>query len=286
MESSTNINKEQSNDNVVYYYFSHSAFGTYQTCQRKYFYKYIVGLSGEQPYVQALDFGTTIHEMIEEALAQPFDDRVEYIDNLVVNKIEEIADDPLRQYEEKLLNIRDKLPHVIPKYDIHDSGIERYIYTDMFDVEELEQEQVQTFLNALGRKGKKIDGCFMGVRIGGYVDGFLEEKETNKNTVIDWKTGKYYTKPEWIEKYLKQIQLYSYILRDMGEQVDAGKLVYVEQLKEHEVDVSQEKCEEVFNNHKQTALDIMNKGEHIYEFNMSQDERECMQCEYAVVCKL
>ena len=286
MESSTNINTEQSNKDVVYYYFSHSAFGTYETCQRKYFYKYIVGLKGEKPYIQALDYGTLVHEMIETTLAQPFEDRTHFIDNLILNKIADLDEDHLRNYETKLIDIRDKMPPLMAKYDIGSAGIEKYIYTDMFDVDDLEKEQAENFLKIMYRRGKKIDGCFMGVRIGGYVDGFLEEKQTGKNTVIDWKTGRYYTKPEWIDKYIKQIQLYGYILRDMGEKVDAGKLVYVEQQKEHEVDVSKSNCQAVFDGHKKTAIEIMGKGDFIHNFKVTDKARECMQCEYAVVCKL
>lgn len=281
----TNITEESNAKDVVHYYFSHSALGVYDQCERKYFYRYIMGVKGEKPFVEALDFGSTVHEMVETALAQPYEDRVEFMDNLIVNKIEEIDEDDQKNYEVKLLGLRKQIPLILPKYDIKLNGIEQYVYTDMFDVDELEESWSQTFLNIMARRNKDVSDCLVSIRIGGYIDAFLEEKDTKKNTVIDWKTGKYYTKPEWIEKYLKQIQLYSYILRANGKEVNAGKLVYLEYAQEHEVDVSEKSCEKVFNKHKETVLEIMKKEEFIHKFQMTDDINECLRCEYSIFCK-
>ena len=127
----------------------------------------------------------------------------------------------------------------------------------------------------------------------GYIDGWLKDKDGN-NIIEDWKTGTKNAQKH--RKNTRQIQVYAYLLRLIGEKPDIGRVGYVEMKEfdkygkstgrplEVDVDISVEKCEKVFNKMFGNYVKKIKAGIGFSNFSKCCAQNKKTWCEYARMC--
>lgn len=264
---------------------SQSRLNTYDKCQRKYYYYYIALFFGEKTYIPALHYGITVHSIIEKIYK-----RLNEVEGLrpkneiktqIFQEIAEIEDEPEKDYEERLINIIKPLNGVIVKYKMLNAEI--WVDTEMFIEDDFKDPEVFNIIRKLLDKKDEDDlRPFGGVIFGGYIDAHAMDVKTKNILVIDWKTGRF--SRQWVAPYVRQIQLYTYLMRLNGHIIDEAKIIYVEHNSEHKIDVSQKICEEVYNTAKKKFEEILKKKDNILDFEMINEPIECNSCSFDYLC--
>ena len=255
------------------YYLSQSALQSFEKCPRKYYYYYILRYKGEMPFIAPMDFGITVHNLIERAYDIYKADRKEILGNMILDKASEMEDEV---YQARMIKLKKPLAKIVDTIDV--SETELYVSDKLFDVSELSLETINAIINIQKRRGK--DGELEGVWFGGFIDavGIMN----GKKIAIDWKTGKF--SRMWVKKYERQLQLYTNLLRLNGEYINQAKIIYVEHDFEHNVDSKPSTCENEYSKMKDAFRDILALGDFIENFEMIKDPIECNGCSYDFIC--
>lgn len=261
------------------HYLSQSALQAFEKCPRKYYYQYIMIYYGESTFSAPLDFGLSIHSILEKAMNATKADRPEFVTNLIYDKVNEVSDDAKKDYEGRLMKLIKPLSRICTTFDVTDT--ELYISDKLFEPDELSLETIDMLMDVRERKGKEVEDGFEGVWFGGYIDAVVKNGE--EEDVVDWKTGKF--SRMWLGPYERQAQLYTQLMRLNGRKVKRTIIVYVERDGfEHVVDSSEAICESKYNSMKEAFRNILAKGQDIEKFEMINNPVECNNCYFDFIC--
>ena len=248
---------------------SPSRLNDYIGCPRKFFYTKVLGIDVEEANWDNANFGTTIHEILENAVLVA-KDKGEYPEieeiieqfNIVFNRQRFTTFASKEKFEKRGLEI-------IKKY---------YPHFKNFPVDNIECVEYSFDAVPVG------EDCITGKidRIEKYSDGTYG--------LYDYKTGKYTTEKQIAiggdkEGYYNQLCFYKYAFEKItGKKVSKTGIIYVE---DHTKNVYKELCDEdmqyIENKIKETYKNIKDM-----KFNPIKESRdgECKYCSYKHICRL
>ena len=274
------------NDKTVYpthFFLSISQLNKFDRCQRMYYYTYIQALYGEPTKSLFLEFGSKMHELVEKSLiyhSKHPELSEEYIKNeFYMQSSDYDFDKKTPTLAGRTIKVMNTVKTIIKQYEL--ISTEFFIQLPVFSMSEFDDDTKQMFATIMKRREK--EGVLEDdLTIGGYVDAYMIERHTKRYTVLDWKTGIY--KREKIDIYARQIQLYVYIMRQLGYDVDRAVVYFLESDMEVEVDVSERTCQEVFSTIQQSFRNIIHRKDRMSNFERVDDQYICGSCQFNYLC--
>ncbi|MBR2525543.1 ATP-dependent helicase [bacterium] len=247
---------------------SPSRLNDYLSCPRKFFYLKILGIDVEESNWDAANFGTIIHNLLENSAKYAMNNG-EYPD---MNKIK-------TEFENEILSPLNRFskPEIREKYErLGNEAIDKfYPYFSAIPASRLEALEFE----------------FNGLNIGeNAINGKIDRIEVNSDGTIDlydYKTGK--AKPEKQisiggnnENYFNQLCFYKYAYEKLtGKKVANTGLIFVEDNKTVSKELTNEDMEYIENLINETYTKIKN-----LQFNPTNDKNSCRYCQYKDMCKL
>jgi len=247
---------------------SPSRLNDYLSCPRKFFYLKILGIDVEEANWDAANFGTIMHNLLENA-ARVAIDKGNYPD------IEKIKS----QFENEILSPSNRFskPEIREKYErLGYEAIDKFFpYFSQIPASRLEA----------------VEFNFNGLSIGeNTINGKIDRIEVNSDGTVelyDYKTGK--AKPEKqisiggnYENYFNQLCFYKYAYEKLtGKIVSNTGLIFVEDNKTVQKELTEEDMSYIENLINETYEKI-----HNLQFNPINDNDSCKYCQYREMCKL
>jgi len=270
---------------------SFSQFALLEQCERKWFYKYIRLIPEPIEDSKYLVLGKALHGAFERTLAflagqvaTTNDAKKAFLASLerTLEEIEDVDSATRSFVEERIFTVVPTLTSLVAKYShvAQRQGIEKYVQYEvprgLYEKSALDSMLVPLFDD---ERNEVIDWIRPErVIFRGYVDLF-----TSKGDVIDWKTGR--PSPQKIQKYSKQIQTYAYVLRELGETVRSGKVVFIENGSEIDVPVDEGVSRQIAEKVFRSLIDAYERQVQPRLFKKTKNEFACKWCGYAWVCQ-
>lgn len=280
--------KKQASKSVTHT-ISFSRLDVLKNSERRFFFKYIKRIKPAEEKSFALIFGSFVHNLIENIFDKSIADIQDFINNRVQNMIQEFPDDMQENMGVRFFELIPNLLQIKDRFTVIE--LEKHINVPIMDVSD--NESLCQILTALTpKKYRKEDGLTDKIGFNGYIDAWLQEISTGLKWVVDWKTGTMNATKH--RKNTRQIQVYAYLLRLIGEKPDKGAVAYIEQQMENnenkmvpkivEVDISVDKCEKVFTKMLDDYVEKISQGITFDKFYRCCSRTKKIWCQYARMC--
>lgn len=253
-------------ERVKHIVLSPSRLNDYIACPRKFFYYKVLGINVLDANQDSAIFGTLVHKVLDNAVkiaknTGNYPTSTEARTQLLADI--ENSDFSAEQIKEKFLKLGNKF-------------IETY-YTKFVEIPISRVVETEYTIDSV-----HIDDFF----IEGKIDR-IEKNSDGTYQLYDYKTGNSVSESKISiggskENYFNQLCFYKYIFeKSRGEKVSKTGLIYVEENKTKEKDLTETDMEYIENKIKEVHENIMN-----LKFNPSSNPSSCKFCPYKHMCKL
>lgn len=255
------------------YTISNSSIDALTSSPRKFWFRYINHMRGEEQESSYLKFGTSLHSLLEETLKKPKHLREE----IMMSKIERIADTFDEKFKDRLFRAIPNLINILDKYQVLE--LELQIKIDHVLNARQDEKLFGIVQKLVSKKYKEEWDGWIGFN--GYVDAYVIDN--GKKKIIDWKTGVF--SQVKFNKYKKQILRYAHAMRVLGYQVDVGEVYFIEQGIAKEIPVDESSAKREFDKMFEIFAEEMKKrGVDFKNYNEDCSMHFKRFCPFAGIC--